>query len=66
MRDVPDHPDIVCAERTGYPPWNDGKVPICPVCGVQCETIYKDWTGDIVGCDDCITARDAWEELVDE
>lgn len=53
-----DHPVIRNCELTGYP---DGRevIPICPVCGEQCETIYKDTWGDIVGCDQCITAFDA-------
>lgn len=34
----------------------DYNVPICPVCGRECETIYKDSkSGEIIGCDECIS-----------
>lgn len=36
--------------------------PICPVCGSECDTLYRDKFGDIVGCDECISTVDAWEE----
>ena len=48
-------------ERDGMPGYD--VYPICPVCGLQCDTFYKDNDGDIVGCDQCITATDAWEEV---
>lgn len=35
--------------------------PRCPVCGAECSTIYRDRYGDAVGCDECVTAIDAWE-----
>ena len=35
--------------------------PICPVCGEQCEEIFKDINGEVCGCDRCITSRDAYE-----
>ena len=59
---IPDHPVIANMERTGYP---DGKEPdpvLCPLCGGECETIYrrrKDY--EIVGCDICIQRIDPWE-----
>lgn len=60
---IPDDPIIRCMERTGFPPWIDStREPICPVCGAECETIYKDTYGEIVGCDECLTAHDACEE----
>lgn len=60
-----DHPIIRSLEETGLPPWNDGKEPRCPVCGASCDTIYRNAEGDTVGCNECITAYDAWEELDD-
>lgn len=62
MNNIPDHPVIRNMERTGYP---DGKEPIyprCPVCGAECEDIYKDKDLIIVGCDICVSRTDAWEE----
>jgi hypothetical protein len=65
-----DHPDIVNCERYGYP---DGprKRPICPVCGEECDTYYRDNTyridrhGEILGCENCIDELDAWYEMED-
>lgn len=40
----------------------DKAMPICPVCWQECETIYRFRdTGDVIGCDECIEAVDAWE-----
>ena len=36
-------------------------VPICPVCGNETDTLYKDIYGTIVGCDECIKTIDAWQ-----
>lgn len=64
MISIPDDPIIRCAEETGYPPWIDPtKEPCCPVCGEVCDTFYRNVDGDVVGCDNCVTAYDAWEEL---
>ena len=46
------------------PPVYDYKIPCCPLCGEECETIFFDRFGDLVGCDNCITTKDAWD--VDE
>lgn len=57
----PENPIVRNMERTGYP---DGKEPVyprCPVCGAECEEIYKDINFEIVGCDVCIRKADAWE-----
>lgn len=58
-----DDPIIRALERTGLPPWNDGREPRCPVCGESCDTIYRNAEGDVVGCNECLTAFDAWEAL---
>lgn len=39
--------------------------PICPVCGEECETLYRDSNGEYVGCDVCVEVKDAWE-LIEE
>lgn len=59
MYSLPDEPSIANALRTGYP--DDEKTPICPVCGEECETIFKDRYGQIVGCSECIEQFDPWE-----
>lgn len=62
MIQIPDDPIIRMMERTGYPSERYQDEPRCPVCGELCETLYKDRYGDIVGCDECITTLNAWEE----
>lgn len=58
MLNIPDDPAIQRAEKYG----TGGVEPICPVCGMECETVYKDCYGEILGCDCCLTAYDACEE----
>lgn len=57
---IGDHPDIARALETGYPNGTP-TYPECPVCGAECETIFKDKDGYIFGCDCCIKKVDAWE-----
>ena len=61
-QNISDHPIIRNMELTGYP---DGKEPEsyrCPVCGKECETIFRyKATGEIVGCDICIEEFGTWE-----
>lgn len=42
-----------------YPP-EKPDYPCCPICGQECETIYK-IDNEVVGCDQCMTTRNAWE-----
>lgn len=56
---LPDDPIISRAMRYGPP---EDEPPRCPICGDECQTVYKDKCGDIVGCDECLTACDAYEE----
>jgi len=40
---------------------------ICPICGCECETyIVEVSSGDIVGCDVCLTTEDAYERTVEK
>jgi len=57
----PDHPVIRNMESTGYPDGKEPKTPICPVCGEECETIYRAYVGLILGCDNCINPVNAYE-----
>lgn len=59
---IPDHPFIRYAEINGCAPWTKGN-PVCPVCGEECETVYKNRDWEIVGCDVCIRQEDACEVL---
>ena len=56
-----DHPEIENALRTGYP-HGEPDYPHCPICDFEAETFYKDSMGDVIGCENCITEVDAWEE----
>jgi len=35
--------------------------PFCPICGKACDTFHIDKDREIVGCDRCLSAVDAWE-----
>lgn len=42
-------------------------VPKCEFCGEECDTIYTDKLSRIpIGCDQCITKRDPWEDIKNE
>ena len=60
-----DDPIVESLDKTGLPPWDDGKYPICPVCFSECDTFYYGKDGDVVGCDECVKAYDAWEMMYD-
>jgi len=63
---IPDAPWIREAELWGMPPYDEVEV-YCPICGRECETIYKDSEGTEFGCNNCvkeIDARDWAEEFV--
>lgn len=62
MKLIPDAPDIMACMLTGYPRSSATPIPTCPICGEECDTLYRDNFGNIVGCDNCITSSDAWEE----
>lgn len=61
MNILPDHPVIRNMERTGYPDGKEPEGPRCPICGSECETIYRNGGHEIVGCDECISVYDAEE-----
>ena len=52
-----DHPDIVWAERTGYPSWNQPKSIYCEECGkcLDDEPVYESGVHDCL-CDECLLA----------
>lgn len=53
------HPDITRVMRDGLP---EAPEIECPVCGGECEIFYKAG-GEIIGCDQCIEAVGAAEEI---
>lgn len=55
-----EHPEVTSALNNGYPSWQlQYQEPRCPCCGAECDTIYFDQEGTIVGCDSCVTIKDA-------
>ena len=64
MTDLPDDPIIRSFEQTGYAPGvQDETPPECPVCGEECDTVYRDIWNNICGCEHCIKSYDAWDVL---
>lgn len=49
--------------------WLDPPEPLepieCPICQDECSEFFFDVNGYIVGCDSCITSRDAYEYLAE-
>lgn len=37
----------------------------CPICGEDCELVYLDRGGAVLGCDCCVTDRDAYAWALD-
>ena len=36
----------------------------CPICGEPVEeTVYVDANGDVIGCENCVAAKEPWEVL---
>ena len=46
-------------KRTGEP--EEPQYPHCPICGEECDTIYRDKNGEFVGCNECIEVSGAWQ-----
>lgn len=57
------HPDITAADATGYGYHVDTRAPHCPVCGAECETVYRERrNGEALGCENCVMVCDAWND----
>lgn len=63
---IPDHPVIRNMELTGYPDGKEPSYPTCPICHEEADTFYVDQDEQIIGCDNCIKIRDAWEMIEDD
>ena len=48
------------------PPEAEEFIPRCPVCGLECDTLYLDKDHEVFGCEQCIEMQDAYEFLCDE
>jgi hypothetical protein len=68
MTSLNDHPDIAAAMRTGYPRSKTARMRCCPFCGEELtreELIYINETGEAIGCEKCIRARNSEEYFND-
>jgi hypothetical protein len=58
MRDIPDHPEIECAMRTGYPSWGqeEDNRTYCGECGCELDDEDNVYTTDHYEflCEDCL------------
>ena len=53
--------------RLSYEPFPEPEpLPTCPVCGEETETLYENYDGEIIGCDNCIVTVDAWDWQQDQ
>lgn len=39
--------------------------PVCPICGAEAQTFYRDSLGETFGCDECVVKVD-WTEVAEE
>ena len=49
-----------CRECDGCMSCQD-EMPICPVCDNETDAYYFDKYNEIIGCDECVEKKDAWE-----
>jgi hypothetical protein len=66
MPQIQDHPIIRNMELTGCPDGREPKYPICPKCGEEASSFYVSADKEVIGCDNCVESRDAWEMTDDE
>ena len=45
----------ICPDATTF------HTPHCPQCGAEAETFYRDWTGETLGCSECLIPINADE-----
>jgi len=49
-------------ERRLDPPAEPDPIePRCPICGASCDTFHVNKDHEIVGCEECLSAVDAWD-----
>jgi len=49
------------ADSWMYNPYEDVENVHCPICDEECEEVYINRAGDVVGCDVCMSTQDANE-----
>lgn len=60
-----EHPDISRMNKYGTLTKDEEKPVFCPICKKECETFYKGFDNEIVGCDMCVSTVDAYEEMTE-
>lgn len=60
MEQIPEHPVIDNLLRTGWPDGREPEMPVCPICGKECDTFFLT-EGQIIGCESCISVVDAYD-----
>ena len=48
------------------PPEAEEYIPRCPVCGLECDTLYLDSDREVFGCERCVALCDAYEYLYEK
>lgn len=36
-------------------------MPVCPVCGEECEDFFVNWKNEVIGCDCCLSKVSAYD-----
>ena len=65
MTNIPDHPGVSMAQRTGYGERYEEPQLVCPCCGEILEpgdTVFTQ-DGEVIGCEFCVSKSTAEEEL---
>ena len=62
---------IICGENQGKicdgcGACSEVEIYNCPVCFEECDTLYVNAQGDILGCDNCVSVKFASEVLYEE
>ena len=47
-------------------PPEEKPMPLCPVCGEECEEVYVDVDSRVAGCDRCMTVYISWDYFDEE
>ena len=52
-------------DEHGYEPPSDTEV-VCPVCGQDCRWFYRNFNGEILGCEECVEEVSADDYLAEQ
>ena len=58
------HKDDCCnryPHKNRCPYASEQETPTCPVCDSKTDIYYHDKYHEIIGCDECVYTKDAWE-----